>query len=123
MVALSWWRYWRSPKAGADRAERAVTKLLWERRFERLCLLVLVVLYLLGFHTQQATNGRIDRESDRTTRTLCVFRHDLEDRAAASREFLLNHPQGVAGIPASAIKVSLVGQERTIQALAGLRCG
>jgi hypothetical protein len=58
-----------SPKA--DRQERAVTRLLWERRFERMALAVLVVLYLAGFHTQQKTDDSITSSRVDVTRTIC----------------------------------------------------
>lgn len=61
-------------------------------------------------------------QADNTTRALCVFRADIEERVVQSEDFLMKHPQGFAGIPASAIRVSLAGQQRTVDALASLDC-
>jgi hypothetical protein len=112
----------RNVEAGADRAERAVTRLLWNRRADRAGLAVLIVLYLLGFHTSSHTSDRITADEHRTNDALCVFRRDLESRAASAKTFLHEHPNGFAGFTASSIKVSLIGQERTIMALTTLKC-
>lgn len=61
-----------TPSSSADRQERAVTRLLWERRVERFALLVLVVLYVLGFHTQQTTDDRISASRVNVTSTICA---------------------------------------------------
>lgn len=65
---------------------------------------------------------RLAAESARTNDALCALRHDLEVRAQSSREFLADHPRGVGGIPASAIRVGLMNSERTIAVLGVLRC-
>lgn len=53
---------------------------------------------------------------------LCVFKHDLEVRAAGSRAFLREHPDGIPGIPASLIRNGLMNQQRTIDSLSNLNC-
>jgi ABC-type transporter Mla subunit MlaD len=122
------------------------------RWFERLMLLVLVVLYIAGFGQTadkdtvakfkktddsiartldqlKATNARITREaarttreSKRTTKALCALRKDLEDRVAQTDDFLRKHPGGFAGIPAATLRQSEQGQRRTISALSNLKC-
>lgn len=126
---MSWWRRRRTVEAGAERAARAVDRLLWERRFERLGLAVLVVLYLLGFHAQnqnaddlKATAAKLATVATQTNDSLCALRRDVETRAENARAFLHAHPHGFAGFSSSAIRVSLVGQERTVRALSGLNC-
>lgn len=57
-----------------------------------------------------------------TQQALCALREDIERRVEGSREFLRDHPEGIAGISASAIRVSLEGQERTVMVLASLDC-
>lgn len=76
---VNWWRRWRSPESEADRAERAVTRLLWERRFERVALLVLVTLYLVGFHQnhrqdvrQNETQTQITTARSQTSAEFCA---------------------------------------------------
>jgi len=53
---------------------------------------------------------------------LCALRSDLEARVATSLEFLAEHPEGVAGIPAKTIKDGINNQRRTISALRSLDC-
>jgi hypothetical protein len=65
----------------------------------------------LGLHSSQKTN-----------RSLCALRGDLEKRVAQSQDFLVQHPEGFAGIPAATIRQGLVNQEHTIKALSGLSC-
>lgn len=112
----------RDVSAGADRAERAVNRLLWERRFERVGMAILVGLYLVGFHTQSDTADRLAKVATTTNDSLCALRNDVARRAENGRQFLKDHPEGFGGIPASAIRVSLDGQERTVRALAPLHC-
>lgn len=53
---------------------------------------------------------------------LCTFRADLNARVASSRDFLKDHPEGFAGIPAATIRASIDQQSRTINALSSLDC-
>lgn len=67
----------------------------------------------------------IQRQTHRATKAataLCLLRHDLKDRVASAEQFLKNHPQGLAGIPAATIKSSVDGQRRTVKALSILKC-
>lgn len=57
-----------------------------------------------------------------TNHALCVLRADLEQRVADSERFLEQHPDGIPGIPAEQIQQSIDNQQRTIEALADLRC-
>lgn len=57
-----------------------------------------------------------------TTAALCALRVDLERRVATSRAFLVEHPNGIPGIPARTIRDGIVNQGRTITALAGIAC-
>lgn len=57
-----------------------------------------------------------------TTAALCALRNDLEVRVASSRSFLAEHPNGIPGISAKAIRDGIANQERTITALAGIDC-
>jgi hypothetical protein len=57
-----------------------------------------------------------------TTAALCALRTDLELRAASSRRFLADHPDGIPGIPAKVIRDGISNQERTITALRGIDC-
>lgn len=61
-------------------------------------------------------------ESQQTNAALCALKGDLEARVSQSDNFLKTHPNGFAGIPASAIKVGVESEERTIRALHILSC-
>lgn len=77
-----------------------------------------VAIVAVGFAGWLYTNSK----ADQTNKVLCIFRADLETRVKTSQKFLLEHPKGIAGFPASAIRVSVEGQLRTIAALGNLQC-
>lgn len=58
----------------------------------------------------------------RSTNALCEIRHDRERQVAASRDFLVENPNGVPGITAAAVRQSIDNAQRTIDALDGLPC-
>jgi hypothetical protein len=60
--------------------------------------------------------------SSDTNHALCALRGDLEKRVESSRTFLIEHPEGIPGIPAQTIRQGLVNQQHTIQALSSLSC-
>lgn len=80
--------------------------------------LALTLLVILG--TVQIKENR--DHNDETRRALCALRGDLEQRIQGSREFLTTHPGGAFGVPASTIRVSVEGQERTVAVLGFLEC-
>lgn len=53
---------------------------------------------------------------------LCVFKLDLQRRAADLAAFLQEHPAGIAGIPRATLTTSLANQVSTIRSLDRLRC-
>jgi hypothetical protein len=77
-----------------------------------------VVLYLAV-----AIVGAVSFHSTRVnTDALCALRGDLKNRVAASQRFLVDHPAGVAGIPAKTIRDGIKNQQRTIAALKNISC-
>lgn len=78
-------------------------------------LTLLMVLAIVQAHFASTSSAEIHG-------ALCALRKDVTVRVRISRDFLRDHPEGVPGIPAGAIKVSLAGQERTVRALDGLSC-
>lgn len=81
---------------------------------------------LLGFIASLVIMGGtiayVARESARTTRALCALRGDLEARIEQSKGFLVEHPEGVAGVSAKVIQDGIRNQQRTVHALRGLPC-
>lgn len=55
-------------------------------------------------------------------KALCALRADLEKRVEGSEAFLMQHPKGIPGIPAKAIRDGLINQKRTVKALQELSC-
>jgi hypothetical protein len=56
--------------------------------------------------------------------SLCALKHNLEERIADTAEFLEDHPEGFAGIPAATLQQSADNQQSTVDALerGGLDC-
>lgn len=88
------------------------------KRTLRLLVAATVVLYVV-LGTVVFLNYR---SSDTTNDALCALRGDLERRVEQSQQFLIEHPNGVGGIPAATIRQGLVNQQHTIHALRKLSC-
>jgi hypothetical protein len=88
------------------------------KRALNLLVVATVVLYVFLGAAVLWTN----HEAGVTRDALCALRGDLERRVASSERFLVEHPVGVPGIPASTIREGIINQRRTINALAGLSC-
>lgn len=49
--------------------------------------------------------------------SVCNFNNDLQRRVTAGRQFLKEHPKGIAGIPAATLQQSIDNQQQTLDAL------
>lgn len=78
------------------------------------CLLSITVLSVLTAISFRANSQSND--------ALCALRGDLQRRVVTSREFLVEHPDGIPGISAKTIRDGIDNQKRTIVALSGLSC-
>lgn len=83
---------------------------------------LLLLLALTGMGWQVRTNSDLARQGDQAHDALCTLKADLRQRILASRDFLDKHPQGIDGITATAILVSITNQEATLLALKPLVC-
>jgi flagellar basal body-associated protein FliL len=52
----------------------------------------------------------------------CALRADDENRLEQGQNFLVEHPKGTPGIPASVIRVSIQNETKTVHSLRGLNC-
>lgn len=52
----------------------------------------------------------------------CSLRADEATRIAEGHKFLREHPDGIADISGSVLRVSIQNQEKTVKALSGLPC-
>jgi hypothetical protein len=84
----------------------------------RLLLVATVVLYLALFGVAYV----VYRNGDTNRAALCALRWDLEKRVAGTQQLLIDHPEGLAGIPAQTLKDGITNQQRTIEALRGVHC-
>jgi hypothetical protein len=60
-----------------------------------------------------------------TTRTqdaLCALKQDAQDQADAGAQFLIDHPDGFAGITAAELKRSIDRSKKTVDALDTVNC-
>jgi hypothetical protein len=57
-----------------------------------------------------------------TNSALCTFRTNIEEEAAASNVFLVEHPEGIPGITPEAIREGVRRQESAITSLGRLSC-
>lgn len=64
----------------------------------------------------------VQRDQEANTRALCSFKGDLQRRVDQGAEILRTHPNGILGIPAATIRVSLVNQQASLKSLSPLVC-
>jgi hypothetical protein len=84
----------------------------------RVLVIATVVLYLLQF----GGYIYIYVQSAEANKALCTFRANLAEEAAASNNFLLEHPEGVPGITPETIREGAHRQETAVTSLSGLSC-
>jgi hypothetical protein len=65
---------------------------------------------------------QVARYQQSNTQSLCTLRADLQRRITQSKDFLVTHPNGIPGIPAGTIRVGIVNQQHTLDALRLLEC-
>jgi hypothetical protein len=86
-----------------------------------LCIAFAAVVGANAFYIMPRLSRQAD-ENSRASVALCALRVDLQRRAAASEKFLAEHPHGIPGISARVIRDGIHDQQRTISALAVLKC-
>ncbi len=58
----------------------------------------------------------------RTHDALCTLKGDLQRRHDAGVQYLVDHPEGIAGISAADLQRSLTAQQSTLDSLHSLSC-
>lgn len=76
---------------------------------------------------QIAVNRQLAKDGKEAHDSLCVYKGDLEARAAESQRFLDNPPKTIIGIPVTPeviarVKSDLAGRQRAIDSLKDLDC-
>jgi len=88
------------------------------QRTLRVLVIATAVLYLLQF----GGYVYIYVKTTEANHALCTFRSNIEEEAAASNAFLVEHPEGLPGITPEMIREGARRQETAITALSGLSC-
>ncbi len=108
-------------KAGLRRLTRATVG----------CYVALLVIGFVGWQDANNKRDAINRTAARAqvqatvaNNSLCALKRDLEKRIKGSVDFLAQHPEGFAGIPATQIRARITEQTATVSALerGGLTC-
>lgn len=84
----------------------------------RRLVLATVILYLLAFGIGYYVYT-IARD---TNNSLCTFRDDVSQRVEASKQFLIDHPEGSGEITPEVLKATIRQGDQTIAALSNLDC-
>ena len=105
------------PKADLSNPSLHTAKEL--RRWIRVLGAMTVVLYLVmgGVAAYTYTLGQKNK------RALCTIRKNAETRASQAQQFLLKHPNGIAGISTLDLQRSINAYQSTVHALADVDCG
>ncbi len=90
-------------------------------RLHRFFVRILVIFALLGL-TVSATVYYVYTSSETNKEALCAIRHDAERRVFLGEQFLKEHPNGIAGISANSLRVSLNNSKETVESLSSLNC-
>ncbi len=72
--------------------------------------------YAFSQLNRQSRDGAIARQA------LCAFKTDLQERVNGSLAFLIQHPNGFAGVDVATIRTSIANQQATLRSLAVLHC-
>lgn len=80
-------------------------------------LFVVISLVIAARH-----QAELHRTQEQTGDALCTFRNDLQTRYDNGVKFLVDHPDGIPGIPAEVIQQTLKNQADTLKSLEGLPC-
>jgi len=83
---------------------------------------VVCLMLVGGLIFAQVQRNRIADVSNKTVSALCTFKEDLQQRYDDGVKFLVNHPEGVAGISPGDIQRTLDNQRATLKSLAELPC-
>lgn len=106
-------------KTVAEELQRDLRILKWAVAF----LLVAVIIGTVVFSWDAVRREReIRRVANQSHKALCAFKDDLQQRVSSGNAYLRTHPQGIAGVTASEIRVSIFMEERTLHTLKALQC-
>jgi hypothetical protein len=93
-------------------------------RKNAVAVLIALLVISVGFADVQVfrLSSQIAGNQQNNTQALCAFRDDLARRVQSSTDYLATHPNGIPGIPAGTIRLSLANEQHTLSALSSLKC-
>lgn len=91
-------------------------------KLELLIYRVLVAVAALSLSVLAVKVTHLSKQGQEAHAAICTYRSSLERQNASSQKFLLAHPHGIPGIPASLIRNSIADQQKTINALSTVHC-
>ena len=97
--------------------KRFVSERVWSNLATISVLGMLVVLVFVVYKQASLT-----RDGKKAHDAICAFKGDLTRRIQASRDFLAHHPNGIDGISARDISISIANEQLTVTALSPVRC-
>jgi hypothetical protein len=88
---------------------------------------LIIAILALGATDHYRLSNRYDnlaKQGAEAHSAICTFRADLQRRVDETRTFLKEHPSGFEqlGLTASALRVTLINQEKTVRTLDVLQC-
>lgn len=94
---------------------------LSRRKWQRVLLGWIIAFTLLTFYAIRENRQLAEKGEDART-AICALKQDLRVRINNARQFLVDNPNGIPGIPASVIKQSIANQAATVRALDVIDC-
>ena len=92
----------------------------------RIVYLVLIIASAvsIGLLAWQANrqSDELARQVTQVNRALCLRKTELRSQIKGARQFLRQHPNGTADLPAALIRKSIQDNEVTLATLSDLRC-
>jgi hypothetical protein len=85
-------------------------------------ILAIVVGGAIDHYRADSRVRHLAREGKQAHDAICVLRQDLQRRVDNGEDFLQDHPEGFAGIPAAVLMKSIRDQKQTLDALSAVRC-
>jgi hypothetical protein len=67
-------------------------------------------------------SSQIESNQLSDTHALCAYRNDLRTRYESGVQYLLTHPNGIAGVSRVEIQQSLTNEQHALNALSSLKC-
>jgi len=92
-----------------------------DMRLRRFFKKLLIIFALLGF-TSAVAIYYIAKISAQNHEALCAQKFQAADQIKQTEDFIMEHPEGFAGVGPSVLRRGLIGPKRTVIALKDVNC-